>query len=236
MKRSLLLELIVIAVLAMAAFVGTKYDQPTQAQSDGTAVATDPFATETATEVATEPVSRVLIQVVSTTANFRYGPGRNYPVITFVKRGGKILLSGISDDGQWYMFLYAKQSTWISADPSITTVLEGDPKTLPVVEAPPVPTESAVIGSGDPDPRNCDFYGGMTPESQDAALQAVYGAVDANDWHQAGQLSRHLYACSASVTFYLLYNVYLPIHPDSPGWQTNIDTAFSEFYQGWIGQ
>src|SRR5262249_44563832 len=135
MKRSLFLELVVIGILALAAFAGSKYGQPISAQGEGTAVATDPLAT--ATEAATEPASRVLIQVVSVTANFRRGPGRVYGIVTFVKRGGKIQLSGISDDGQWYEFLYDQDPTWISADPTITTVLEGDPSKLPVVEAPP---------------------------------------------------------------------------------------------------
>ena len=245
MKRSIFLVMLAVVLLAFAAFIGS-VSKPTLAQTEtltptdgdnstpsATDVATD-TATEIATEIATEPIPRVLVQVVSVTANFRTGPGRVYRAVTWVQRGNKILLSGISEDHAWYMFKYADENTWISADTAITEVLEGDPAALPVIEAPPMPTQSASDGAFSP--QGCEFYNGMTPEAQDSLLQQVYGAVDANDWHQAGQLARHLYICSAQGTFDLLYNAYLPTHPESAGQQTNIDTAFSLFYQGWTGK
>src|SRR5262249_43008091 len=115
MKRSIFPELSVIVLLAFLAFIGTM-NRPTEAQTDTSTPAATEIATDTATEIATEAIPRVLIQVASATANFRIGPGRVYRAITWVRRGNKILLSGISEDHGWYMFKYANKDTWISAD------------------------------------------------------------------------------------------------------------------------
>src|SRR5258706_1513390 len=198
MKRSIFLVMLAVVLLAFATFIGS-VSKPTLAQTEtltptapltdgdnstpsATDVATD-TATEIATEIATEPIPRVLVQVVSVTANFRTGPGRVYRAVTWVQRGNKILLSGISEDHAWYMFKYADENTWISADTAITAVLEGDPAPLPVIEAPPMPTQSASDGAFSP--QGCEFYNGMTPEAQDSLFHHGYGAGDANHWPQA---------------------------------------------------
>src|SRR5260221_1370441 len=150
MKRSIFLVMLAVVLLAFAAFIGS-VSKPTLAQTEtltptdgdnSTPSATDVetnTATEIATEIATEPIPRVLVQVVSVTANFRTGPGRVYRAVTWVRRGNKILLSGISEDHAWYMFRYADENTWVSADTAITAVVEGAPAPLPVMEEAPVP-------------------------------------------------------------------------------------------------
>jgi uncharacterized protein YraI len=246
MKRHIALSLLAFGLLALALFLGA-HDEATQAQGETltpTPTLTDPdvvinAATDEATGVATEAIiPKVLIQVVSSVANFRTGPGKVYRVVTWVYRGNKIIVSGISEDGEWYMFRYSQKNTWISADQTITKLLDGDPSVLPVIEAPPVPTagpaSDGAYSSGNP--RNCNFDNRMSVEDQNNLLQQVYDSVDANDWHQTGQLARRLYRCSPQITFELLHDIYLPSHPESGGAATNLDMAFAQFYQGWIGQ
>jgi hypothetical protein len=195
--------------------------------------ATDEPPTATMTSTAD---SRVLIRVVAQVAVFRDGPGRVYPTVAQVKMGNKILLSGISADRVWYMFIYNDQDTWISGDKLVTEVIFGDVNSLPVIDAPPVPSPRPTSSGGDGgyNIATCDFYNNMSPETQDSMLQQVYDAVNANDWHQAGTLARHLYQCPAQATFYLLYNVYVPSHPGLVA--ADAQTAFTLFQQGWSGR
>jgi uncharacterized protein YraI len=244
MKRSIALALFIIAPLLYLAFTSSN-DGLTQAQGETLTPTTPPtdldgvinIATDEATEVATEvePPPRILIQVVSSVANFRTGPGRVYTVVTWVYRGNKIIISGISEDGGWYMFYYNHKNTWISADKTITKVLAGDASSLQVIEAPPTPTPGPASDGAysSSNPRNCNFDNRMNVEDQNNLLQQVYDSVDANDWHQAGQLARRLYRCSPEITFELLHDIYLPSHPESGGSATNLDTAYAQFYQGW---
>jgi hypothetical protein len=197
-----------------------------------------PSATFTATETFTPSITPtdfpVYVEVVASIAYFRTGPGRVYPVITQVKRGNKILLSGISEDRLWYMFIYNQSDAWISGDKTITTVILGDINSLPVIPAPPTPTPGA--SSGGADAPNCDLYSSLSAEAQNDLLQQVYNAIDANDWDSAGKLARGLYRCSMSGTFYLLYDVYLPSVTPPGKLVVDRDTAFSLFSQGWAGK
>jgi hypothetical protein len=201
-------------------------------------------ADQSATAAPTQD-ERVLIQVVARVATFHTGPGPNYAVVAQVRRGNKIELSGISEDGTWYMFKYSKKNTWITADPTITKLILGDPGSLPVIEAPPTPTprpaaaysNAAAADDGGYNASTCDFDNTMSPEAQDALLQQVYSAVDANDWLQAGQLARRLYRrCPLKATFYLLYTVYLPNSPNHGVGVMEKSAAFALFQQGWKGQ
>src|SRR5690349_17516429 len=89
---------------------------------------------------------RILIQVVAPVAYFRTGPGSRYGIVTKVNRLNKIELSGISQDRAWYMFKYNQKDTWISADKTITQLIQGDPKYLPVITVLAIPTPAS---SGD---------------------------------------------------------------------------------------
>ncbi len=208
--------------------------EPTATVTD-TATEVPPTATATNTQD-----TRVIVQVVAQIAVFRTGPGRVYLTVTQVKMGNKILLSGISEDRAWYMFIYSNKNTWISADKLVTEVIFGDVNTLPVIDAPPTPLPRATLDSNADDggynASLCDFYNGMTVEGQNSLLQQVYSAVDAGDWHQAGALARHLYNCPSKPVFYLLYNVYLPMNT-APGKQVaDSQSAYAMFLQGWLGQ
>ena len=224
---------------------------PTATSSDASSNSDD--STTSATQAATAddsataeatgtPTGRVLIQVVSRIAVFRTGPGLEFPTIAQVFRGNKIQLSGISEDSGWYMFPYNKKPTWITADSNITTLLEGDPHTLPVIPSPPTPSPrptSAYASKADDGGFNaqyCDFDNTMTVEDQNAAVQAMYDAVDANDWVLAGKRARRLYRkCPMKAQFYLLYVVYLPVSPKHPAAAPSEDEAFALFREGWLG-
>src|SRR5260221_13093365 len=113
--------------------------------------------------------------------------------------GNKILLSGISEDRAWYMFIYTNKNTWISADKLVTEVIFGDVNTLRVIDAPPTPLPRATLDSNADDggynASLCDFYNGMTGEGQKSLVQQGYSSVDAGDGHQAGALPRQLSNC-----------------------------------------
>ncbi len=250
---------VLISLIASISLIGT----PTRAQDSSltpspTATSSDTggdSATQAATddasatdEVTSTPDNRVLIVVVSRIAVFRTGPGQVFPVVAQVYRGNKIQLSGISEDGAWFMFPYNKLPTWVSADPTITTLLEGDPHTLPVIPSPPTPTPrpprpprptSAYASNADDGGFNaqyCDFDNTMTVEDQNAAVQAMYDAVDGNDWVLAGRRARRLYRkCPMKAQFYLLYVVYLPVSSKHPAAAPNEDEAFALFREGWLG-
>jgi hypothetical protein len=78
---------------------------------------------------------RILIQILVSSVPIHSGPGESFPTVGIVGKSGKILLSGISADGQWYMFLYAASRGWISSDPKKSEFLEGSKKDLSVVDA-----------------------------------------------------------------------------------------------------
>lgn len=99
-----------------------------------------PTPTTSPTPKVTSTSSRVLIQVIAATAEFRSGPGIEYPIVYRAKRGNKIQLSGINASGDWYEFTYASSQAWITADEKVVKLIEGNIDQLSEVEAPPVPT------------------------------------------------------------------------------------------------
>lgn len=260
-SRSIIYVLIVtvlIPLIASMSLIGT----PTRAQDasqtpsptatssqpgDVSTLAATQAATDSATAAATDdsngtPTDRVLIVVVSRIAVFRTGPGKEFPTVAQVYSGNKIQLSGISQDSAWYMFPYNKQPTWVSADPTITALLQGDPHTLPVIPSPPTPTPRPIpawnskADDGGFNAQYCDFDNTMTVEDQNAAVQAMYDAVDGNDWVLAGQRAHRLYRkCPMKAQFYLLFVVYLPVSPNHPAAAPTEAEAFALFREGWMG-
>jgi hypothetical protein len=91
---------------------------------------------------ATHAQSEVKIEVLSESISIYAGPGSVYPVIGSVAQSGRIILSGVSSDGAWYMFAYANGQGWISSDPALTKVISGNAMGLPIVEA---DTENAAL-------------------------------------------------------------------------------------------
>jgi hypothetical protein len=188
-------------------------------------------------------IPRVLIQVIADVGYFRTGPSRAFPVIASVKKLGKIELSGISTDGLWYMFKYgqkAKANTWISADKTITTILLGDPKLLPVIQSPPTPMPRTPSASADDqvyyNPLACVFYSWMSEEAQDQMVQQLQNSINANDWKAAGSVARQLYRCPVDATFYLLYTQDMPAKQASGTPMIDWWTALNAFTLGWNGQ
>src|SRR5258707_14356404 len=99
--------------------------------------------------------------------------------------GNKILLSGISADRAWYMFIYSNKNTWISADKLVTEVIFGDVNTLPVIDAPPTPLPRATLDSNADDggynATLCAFYNGVSVAGHDSRFDLVYSAVQVTD-------------------------------------------------------
>ena len=233
-----LLVLGLLTALPAAATAITMTPSQTPAESSaGTAVTSAPPGTEEPTATP----ERVLIQVVARVANFRSGPGPAYPVITQVPRNNKIELSGVSQDGLWYVFKYARRLAWISADEKITTVLSGDPATLPVYDNPPIPTPRptrvyVATGPDSPyDPLNCNFNNAMSETAQDALVTQLQNAIDANDWLSAGKIARGLYRCTLDGVFYLLYTQDVAAKQARGAQPMDETSASALFRQGWSG-
>jgi hypothetical protein len=178
---------------------------------------------------------RILIQVVAPIAVFRTGPGSRFPTIARVNRLNKIELSGISQDRAWYMFKYAEKNTWISADKTITQVVLGDPKYLPVIAGPPVPTAAT---GGDPsyDPITCDFDNNMSDDAQDALVLEMTNALNTSDWHHVGVMARRLYRCPMDGVFYVLYTQDVQTRTAQGLQPVDLYTAYPQFTDGWNGK
>src|SRR5258707_2529181 len=92
--------------------------------------------------------------------------------------GNKILLSGISEDRAWYMFIYSNKNTWISADKLVTEVIFGDVNTLPVIDAPPTPLPRATLDSNADDGGFnvllCEFYNELDVREEKCQFHQVY--------------------------------------------------------------
>lgn len=178
---------------------------------------------------------RILIQVVAPTAVFRTGPGSRFPIITRVNRLNKIELSGISQDRAWYMFKYAQKDTWISADKTITEIILGDAKYLPVIASPPMPT-AASSGDTSYDPLTCDFDNNMSDEAQDALVLEMTNALNASDWHHVGVMARRLYRCPMDGVFYVLYTQDVQTRTAQGLQPFDLYVAYPQFTAGWNGK
>src|SRR4051794_28135206 len=71
----------------------------------------------------TPPPARILIQITASSIVIRSGPGESYIALETVNRGGKIELSGISADKQWFMLKYNENQAWIPSDPKMSKFL-----------------------------------------------------------------------------------------------------------------
>lgn len=98
---------------------------------------TAPVATP---DLTSTPGSKVVVQVVADTAKFYYGPGFDYPVLYTIKKSGKIQVFGMNEENTWYVFSFNKGRAWIHAGEKTVKVIEGDSTTLPLIEAPKMPT------------------------------------------------------------------------------------------------
>lgn len=105
-------------------------------------------AVELAAAEAQEARGRVLAQLG---VNIRVGPGTDYPIVGIAPLDAEGELVGISADGQW---LVANVPTapdsqgWVAAAYVEATGAE----TLPVIAAPPLPAQTAVLQEGTPAP------------------------------------------------------------------------------------
>lgn len=81
----------------------------------------------------TSAQSNVKIQLLKDTVVYA-GPGINFPVIGNLDQGGRIILSGISDDRQWYFFMLWDIPAWIPSDPELCLLISGDPEQLKIIQ------------------------------------------------------------------------------------------------------
>lgn len=78
--------------------------------------------------------------VITDFVNVRFGPGTIYqPPIGRLNRDMRVSLLGANSNYTWFTFNYNGQLAWISGDPTLISIT-GDPRTLPIVPAPPTPT------------------------------------------------------------------------------------------------
>jgi uncharacterized protein YraI len=73
--------------------------------------------------------------VITSTVNVRLGPGVNYPVVTKLNKGTRIIIRG-RDVGNAWLVLVPPPNGWVNRD---FVSLTGDVNGLSVIEAPPTP-------------------------------------------------------------------------------------------------
>src|SRR5260221_581317 len=94
---------------------------------------------------------------------------------------------------------------------STPTRAQDSSPTPPTPTPRPIPAYNSKADDGGFNAQYCDFDNTLSVEDQNAAVQAMYDAVDGNDWVLAGRRARRLYRkCPMKAQFYLLYVVYLP--------------------------
>lgn len=97
----------------------------------------------------------VTLTIIGRLVNVRTGPGRAYDVIGQLNNGEQVKLTGANSDLTWFTFVFREQQAWITGDTSLISLF-GDPRTLPVVQPPPLPTATALPSSTStvtPEPR-----------------------------------------------------------------------------------
>jgi branched-chain amino acid transport system substrate-binding protein len=91
----------------------------------------------TATPAATNTPEGVFVLITRNAQNVRTGPGTNYEVIGQLKQNETAQVIGATADYSWVVISFRGQNGWLSTD---ILELNGDRRTIPVVQAPPTPT------------------------------------------------------------------------------------------------
>lgn len=120
-----------------------------------------PIGGPTATPSRTPTITPVTAQAIGTPTNLRAGPGLNFDIVGVLNAGDTVPIIGRSVQFPWYVVTWADSATgqaWVFAQ--LVQVL-GDITTVPIVDAPAVPTI---------DPTQAAINGTVT-----AALQAPGG-------------------------------------------------------------
>lgn len=121
--------------------------QPTQQQQ----VVNPPTATNTVVVQPTaEPTQQptedpatqaVVVRVVQGGMNVRSGPSTNFvPVLGVLPGNEDVPILAANPAGSWYKINFNGGIAWISSDPSLVTLVSGDPATLPREVGPAIPT------------------------------------------------------------------------------------------------
>jgi len=177
----------ILAVLALGSLMGCSAlglgaPQPIQIRATATATERPPFTprpsdtpwpTFTAVPTVAPVTPGVLTGVISSTVNVRLGPGTNYPAVTKLNKGTKISVRGRDVENRWFV-LIPPPSGWVNRD---YVTLNGDPSSLPIIDAPPTPV---------PTPTNAPTL--IPPTPQPTATPPMYVDFRADaPWVIAGQ-------------------------------------------------
>ncbi len=103
-------------------------------------------AVELAAAAAQGASGRVLAQLG---VNVRTGPGTNYPIVGIAPEGTEGEIIGVSEDGDWWVASVAAAPNgqgWVAAAYVEATGAEN----VPVIAAPPLPAQTAVVQQGTP--------------------------------------------------------------------------------------
>ena len=98
-----------------------------------------PSPSHTPSRTPTATPEGVVATVLAQRLNVRTGPGIVYDIIGELTRGEQQRLIGANADFSWYAIEFRAQTAWISGGSRFVSVF-GDPRTLPIIQAPPTPT------------------------------------------------------------------------------------------------
>jgi uncharacterized protein YraI len=121
--------------------IGTPVPPTETAQA--TTASLEPSATPTLV-VQPTPGSSEPLATARTDLNIRGGPGTGYPVLGILRSGQTASITGVTSDGGWWQIEFAGTSDgrgWVAT----TYVSAQNTGTVPVVQAPPLPTATLVL-------------------------------------------------------------------------------------------
>jgi branched-chain amino acid transport system substrate-binding protein len=151
------------------------------------------FAQVTPTPAATATPEGVFVVIQRGVQNVRSGPGTNYDVIGQLRQNETAQVIGANVDFSWVVISFRGQNGWLSTD---ILELNGDRRTLAIIQAPPTPTPPPATVTPTPQPLPDIVITGAVPNR--LTLGSAF-AVNVNVINQGG-VAAGQFAVATSLT------------------------------------